>query len=208
MKKAPWVTVKKKPGPKKVEKSFDEAKKTSAGEERQGFLVQPVRFSMTASAAEKFEDDKSDSGESNISSETKIEDAGDNPATFAVVDRLKLSSEPQREASCTESGEECVPRVSFAGAASFMFCVYLPFSSLFWFRRWLSRARLNFSHREIALQYYSNTKCLQNSPGNASLCLIGRRRERVDKYFNEVRKLVKCFKAENTAFVFARIPHL
>ena len=25
--------------------------------------------------------------------------------------------------------------------------------------------------------------------GNASLCLIGRRRERVDKYFNEVRKL-------------------
>ena len=204
LERSPWVTVKKKPGPKKVEKSFDEAKKTSAGGEQQGFLVQPVRFSITASAAEKFEDDKSDSEESNISSESKIEDAGDNPATFAVVYRLKLSS----EASCTESDEKCVPRVSFAGAASFMFCVYLPFSSLFWFRRWLSRARLNFSHREIALQYYSNTKSLQNSPGNASLCLTGRRRKRVDKYFNEVRKLGKCFKTENTAFVFARIPHL
>ena len=102
-------------------------------------------------------------------------------------------------------------RVNAAGAASFMFWVYLPFSSLFWFRRWLSRARLDFSHKEIALQYYSNssnTKCLQNSPGNASLCLIGRRHERVDKYFNEVRKLEKCFKAENTGFVFGRIPHL
>ena len=68
----------------------------------------------------------------------------------------------------------------------------------------------NFFHKEIALPNpdYSNTKCLQNSPGKASLCLIGRWRERVDKYFNEVRKLGKCFKAENTAFVFARIPHL
>ena len=83
-------------------------------------MVQPVRFSITASAAEKFEDDKSDSGESNISLESKIEDAGDNSATFAVVDRLKLSSEPQREASCTESGEKCMPRVNSAGAASFM----------------------------------------------------------------------------------------
>ena len=147
---------------------------------------------------------KSDSGESNISSESEIEDAGDNPATFAVVDRLKISS----EASCTDSGEKCVPRVNSAEAASFMFCVYLPFSSLFWFRRWLSRARLNFSHKEIALQYYSNTTCLQNSPRNVSLCLIGRRRERVDKGFNEVRKLGKCFEAENTAFVLARIPHL
>ena len=125
-------------------------------------MIQPVRFSITASAAEKFEDEKLDSGESNI------EDAGDNPATFAVVDRLKISSEPQRAASCTDSGEKCVSRVNSAGAASFMFCVYLPFSSLFWFRQWLSRARLNFSHKEIALQYYSNTKCLQNSPGNAS----------------------------------------
>ena len=126
------------------------SQKTSAGGERQGFLVQPVRFSITSSAAEKFEDKKSDSGESNISSESEIEDAGDNPATFAVVDRLKISSEPQRAASCTDSGEKCVSRVNSAGAASFMFCVYLPFSSLFWFRRWLSRARLNFSHREIA----------------------------------------------------------
>ena len=81
-------------------------------------------------------DDKSDSGESNISSESEIEHAGDNPA----IDRLKISSEPQREASCTDSGEKCVPRVNSAGAASFMFCVYPPFSSLFWFRRWLSRA--------------------------------------------------------------------
>ena len=40
---------------------------------------------MTASAAKKFEDEKSDSGESNISSESEIEDAGDNPATFAVA---------------------------------------------------------------------------------------------------------------------------
>ena len=86
-------------------------------------MVQPVRFSITASAAEKFEDDKSDSGESNISSESKIEDAGDTSATFAVVDRLKLSSEPQREASCTESGEKCMPRVNSAGAASFMLAV-------------------------------------------------------------------------------------
>ena len=171
-------------------------------------MVQTVEFSITASAAEKFEDEKSDSKGSNISSESEIEDAGDNPATFAVVDQLKIISEPQRAASCTDSGEKCVSRVNSAGAASFMFCVYLPFSSLFWFRRWLSRARLNFSHKEIALQYYSNTKYLQNSPGNASLCLIGRRRKRVDKYFNEVRKLRKCFKAENTAFVFAGIPHL
>ena len=171
-------------------------------------MVQPVRFSITASAAEKFKEEKSDSGESNISSESEMEDAGDNPATFAVVDRLKMSSEPQRAASCTHSGEKCVSPVNSAGAASFMFCVYLRFSSLFWFRRWLSRARHNFSHKEIALQYYSNTKCLQNSPGNASLCLIGWWRERVGKYFHEVRKLGKCFKAENTAFVFARIPHL
>ena len=35
LEKSPWVTVKKKPGPKKVEKSFDEAKKlNSAGGER------------------------------------------------------------------------------------------------------------------------------------------------------------------------------
>ena len=53
-----WVTVKE----KKVEKSFDETKKTSAAGERQGFLAQLVRFSITASAAEKFEDEKLDSG--------------------------------------------------------------------------------------------------------------------------------------------------
>ena len=146
-------------------------------------MVQPVRFSITASAAEKFEDDKSDSGESNISSESKIEDAGDNSATFAVVDRLKLSSEPQREASCTESGEKCMPRVNSAGAASFMSAASIcRFLLCFGFAGG-SLAR--------ALQYYSNTKCLQNSPGKASLCLIGRRRERVDKCFDEVRKLGK-----------------
>ena len=132
LEKSPWVTVKKIPGPKKVEKSFDEAKKLQLAESDKGsWYNQPVRFSITASAAEKFEDEKSDSGESNISSESKIEDAGDNPATFAVVDRLKISSEHQREASCTDSGEKCVPRVNSSGAASFMFCVYLPFPSLF-----------------------------------------------------------------------------
>ena len=65
-------------------------------------MVQPVRFSITASAVEKFKDEKSDSGESNISSESEIEDDGDNPATFAVADRLKISSEPQHAASCTD----------------------------------------------------------------------------------------------------------
>ena len=89
--------------------------------------------------------------ELNISSESEIKDAGDNPATFAVVDRLKISSEPQHAASCADSSEKCVSRVNSAGAASCMFCVYLLFSSLFWFPRWLSRARLNFSHKEIAL---------------------------------------------------------
>ena len=58
----------------------------------------------------------------------------------------------------------------------------------------------------IKKSLYSNTKCLQNSPGNASLCLIGQRRERVVKYFNEVRKLGKCFKAKNTAFFCANSP--
>ena len=61
-----------------------------------------------------------------MSSKSEIEDAGDNPATFAVVDWLKISSEPQHAASCTDSGEKCVSRVNSAGAASFMFCVYLP----------------------------------------------------------------------------------
>ena len=44
--------------------------------------------------------------------------------------------------------------------------------------------------------------------GDASLFLIGRRYEHVDKYFNDVWKLWKCFKAENTAFVLAWIPHI
>ena len=114
-------------------------------------MGQPVRFSITDSAVEKFKDEKSDSGESNSSSESEIEDAGDNPATFAVVNQLKIGSEPQHAASCTDSGEKWVSRVNSAGAASFIFCVYLPFSSLFWFSRWLSRARLNLSHNEIAL---------------------------------------------------------
>ena len=90
LEKSPWVTVKKKPAPKKVEKSFDEAKKLQLAESDKG--------SWYNQSGEKFKDEKSDSGESNISSESEIEDAGDNPATFAVVDRLKISSEPQREA--------------------------------------------------------------------------------------------------------------
>ena len=60
------------------------------------------RIKITASAAEKFEDKKSDNGESNISSESEIEDAGNNSATFVVVDRLKISSELKRAASCTD----------------------------------------------------------------------------------------------------------
>ena len=137
----------------KMEKREERTKKPI-----QGFLVQPVRFSITASTAEKFKDEKSDSGESNISSGSEIEHAGDNPATFAVVDRLKISSEPQRTASCTDSGEKCVSRVNSAGAASFMFSAYLPFSSLFWFRRWLSR-------KDIALQYYSNANAYRTPQG-------------------------------------------
>ena len=47
---------------------------------------------ITASAAEEFIDELPDSGDSNTSaspSESEFEDAGDDPATFAVVDRLK-----------------------------------------------------------------------------------------------------------------------
>ena len=36
LEKSPWVTVKKKPGPKKVEKSFDEAKKIQLAESDEG----------------------------------------------------------------------------------------------------------------------------------------------------------------------------
>ena len=36
LEKSPWVTVKKKPGPKKVEKSFDEAKKLQLAESDKG----------------------------------------------------------------------------------------------------------------------------------------------------------------------------
>ena len=150
LEKLPWVKVKKKPGPKKVEKSYDEAKKLQLAESdkgswynQSGFLLNPSsskdigasRIKTTALAAEKFEDEKSDSKESNISLESEIEGAGDNPANFAVVDRLKISSEPQCAASCTDSGEKCVSYVNSAGAASFTFYVYLPFPSLFWFPR-------------------------------------------------------------------------
>ena len=108
LEKSLGVKVKKKTGPKNGQKIIWRSLKTSAGGERQGFFVQPVSFlsnpsslkdigasriKITASAAEKFEDKKSDSGESNISLESEIEDAGNNSATFAVVDRLKISSE-------------------------------------------------------------------------------------------------------------------
>ena len=36
LEKSPWVTVKKKPGPKKVKKSFDEAKKLQLAESDKG----------------------------------------------------------------------------------------------------------------------------------------------------------------------------
>ena len=144
------MKVKKKLGPKKVEKSFDEPKKLQLAESDKGswynqsdFLSNPSSsidigasgIKITASAAEKFEDERSDSGESNISLKSEIQDAGDNPATFAVVDQLKISNEPQHPASRTDSGWKCVSRVNSAGAATFMFSVYLPFSSLFWPRR-------------------------------------------------------------------------
>ena len=63
---------------------------------------------ITASAAEKFEDEQSNSGESKISSESEIEDldAGDDPATFAVVDQLKISTELQRAALCSHCGTD------------------------------------------------------------------------------------------------------
>ena len=54
------------------------------------------RIKITASAAEKFEDKKSDSGEYSFveSSESEIEDRRCRQQfTFAVVDRLKISSE-------------------------------------------------------------------------------------------------------------------
>ena len=47
---------------------------------------------ITASVAKEFIDELYDSGDSNTSSspsESEFEDAGDDPATFAVVDRLK-----------------------------------------------------------------------------------------------------------------------
>ena len=88
LEKSPWVKLKKKPGPKKVEKSFDEAKKLQLAESEESswynqsdFLSNPSlskdigasRIKITASVAEKFEDEKSDSGESNISSESEID---------------------------------------------------------------------------------------------------------------------------------------
>ena len=50
------------------------------------------QMKITASAAEEFIDELPDSGDSNTSaspSESEFEDAGDDPAIFAVVDRLK-----------------------------------------------------------------------------------------------------------------------
>ena len=112
LEKSPWVKVKKKPGPKKVEKSFDEAKKLQLAESDKGssqynqsdFLSNPSsskdigasRIKITVSAAEKFEDEKSDSGESNTVGVRNRYDAGDNPAIFAF-DRLKanLSAQPR-----------------------------------------------------------------------------------------------------------------
>ena len=70
LEKSSWVKVKKKPGPKKVEKSFDKAKKLQLAESNKGswynqsdFLSNPSsskdigasRIKITASAAEKFE---------------------------------------------------------------------------------------------------------------------------------------------------------
>ena len=42
--KLPWVTVKKKPGPKKVEKSFEEAKKLQLAESDKGFWYNQSDF--------------------------------------------------------------------------------------------------------------------------------------------------------------------
>ena len=153
LEKSPWVTVKKQPAPKKVEKSFDEAKKLQLAESDKGSWYNQSDFnSITASAEEKFKDEKSDSGESNISSESEIEDAGDNPATFAVVDRLKISSEPQREASCTDSGEKCVPRVNSTGAASCCSASICRFVLCFGFAGGsLAPDFNNFFHKESAL---------------------------------------------------------
>ena len=125
LEKSPGATVKKKPGPKKVDKSFDETKKLQLSESDKGSWYNQSDFLLTASAVEKFKDEKSDSRESNINSGSEIEDAGDNPATFAVVDRLRVSSEPQHAALCTDSGEKCVSHVNSAGAASicrFLLC--------------------------------------------------------------------------------------
>ena len=39
LEKSPWVTVKKKPGPKKVEKSFDETKKLQLAESHESSAI-------------------------------------------------------------------------------------------------------------------------------------------------------------------------
>ena len=97
-----------------------------------------------------------------------------------------------------------MPRVNSAGAASFMSAASTcRFLLCFGFAGGFLAPDLTFPMKSL----YNITVTLnayRNSPRKASLCLIGRRRERVEKYFDEVRKL----KAENTAFVFARIPHL
>ena len=85
LEKSPWVTVKKKPGPKKVEKSFDEAKKIQLAESDKGSWYNQSDFLLLPRQQRNSRTKKSDSGESNISSESEIEDAGDNPATFALL---------------------------------------------------------------------------------------------------------------------------
>ena len=76
---------------------------------------------IIASAAQEFIDELRDSIDSNTSSsplESEFEDASDDQATFAVVDRLKICSNLQ-------PGEKCVPQVNSAGFASFLFCLFL-----------------------------------------------------------------------------------
>ena len=60
---------------------------------------------ITALAAEEFIDELPDSGDSNTSaspSEPEFEDAGDDPATFTVVDQLKKKN--QRTSACRTDG--------------------------------------------------------------------------------------------------------
>ena len=85
-----------------------------------------------------------------------------------------------------------MPRVNSAGAASFMSAASIcRFLLCFGFAGGFLAPDLTFPMKSLYNITVTLNKCLQNSPGKASLCLIGRRRERVDKYFDEVRKLGK-----------------